>query len=92
MEKICGKKSMSEGEAEATKRMLASIVDERRGSGRVEGGVRAAFPFTAGESWQISMMENEQNFVVVEQHDDGWTKIRKQDGSEGCVPADFLLT
>jgi len=94
LEDICGKKSLNRGEAEATMKMMSLIVDENSnggsGGGPASGGCRAAFPFTAAESWQISIAENEQNIIVLEKHGDGWTKIRLTNGSEGCVPADFL--
>jgi len=49
----------------------------------------AEFPFHAGDAWQVSMNEGEEVRVLTT-HDDGWTKIRKEDGLEGFVPTDFL--
>jgi len=92
LEEICRKKSITEGEVMATKIMMETIVGESTAEKREENRevAKAAFPFTAIESWQISMDEKDSNIQILEKHADGWTKIKKQDGSEGCVPADFL--
>ena len=50
----------------------------------------AEYPFHAGDSWQVSL-EKGENVQVLTTHDDGWTKIRKEDKTEGFVPTSFLM-
>ena len=36
------------------------------------------------------MTENEEMFVLEQDQGDGWTRVRKKDGSEGFVPTSYV--
>lgn len=38
----------------------------------------------------ISMEENEQMFVLEQDQGDGWTRVRKKNGSDGFVPSSYI--
>jgi len=60
--------------------------EARTGGGMVE----AEHDFQASEGWHSALFAGEKVFVL-EEFDDGWILVRKEDGSEGCVPANYLL-
>jgi hypothetical protein len=50
----------------------------------------AGWPFQASEASQVALAANE-SVQVMEKTSDAWWKVRKGDGSEGYVPAAYLV-
>ena len=49
------------------------------------------FPIVAGSSeGSILMSENEEMYVLEQDQGDGWTRVRREDGSEGFVPTSYV--
>ncbi|CAI9717467.1 formin-binding protein 1-like isoform X5 [Octopus vulgaris] len=56
----------------------------------VIGSCRALYQFEAMNEGSISMEENEQMFVLEQDQGDGWTRVRKKNGSDGFVPSSYI--
>ncbi|XP_025113522.1 formin-binding protein 1-like isoform X2 [Pomacea canaliculata] len=64
------------------------------GEGDVEfhviGTCRALYPFEATNEGSVPMSENEEMQILEEDQGDGWTRVRKVDGTEGFVPSSYV--
>ncbi|KAL4219325.1 Formin-binding protein 1 [Mactra antiquata] len=56
----------------------------------VIGSCRALYPFDAINEGSVSMQENEEMWVLEQDQGDGWTRVRKNDSSEGFVPTSYV--
>ncbi|XP_060567137.1 cdc42-interacting protein 4 homolog isoform X3 [Ruditapes philippinarum] len=56
----------------------------------VIGSCRALYPFDAINEGSVSMQENEEMWVLEQDQGDGWTRVRKNDNSEGFVPTSYV--
>ncbi|KAK7504998.1 hypothetical protein BaRGS_00003568, partial [Batillaria attramentaria] len=56
----------------------------------VIGTCRALYPFEAMNEGSVPMDENEEMQILEEDQGDGWTRVRKNDGSEGFVPSSYV--
>lgn len=45
---------------------------------------------TATNEGSVPMSENEEMQILEEDQGDGWTRVRKSDGSEGFVPSSYV--
>ncbi|XP_074655533.1 cdc42-interacting protein 4 homolog isoform X2 [Tubulanus polymorphus] len=55
------------------------------------GSCRAAFPFEPTLEFTISMAQDEGFYVIEKDQDDGWTRVRRLDGSqEGYAPTSYI--
>lgn len=45
---------------------------------------------TATNEGSVPMSENEEMQILEEDQGDGWTRVRKSDGSEGFVPSSYI--
>ncbi|XP_053381370.1 formin-binding protein 1-like isoform X2 [Mercenaria mercenaria] len=58
------------------------------------GTCRALYPFDAAagaiNEGSVSMQENEEMWVLEQDQGDGWTRVRKNDSSEGFVPTTYV--
>ncbi|XP_041369269.1 formin-binding protein 1-like isoform X2 [Gigantopelta aegis] len=56
----------------------------------VIGTCRALYPFDGSSEGSILMNENEEMYVLEQDQGDGWTRVRRDDGSEGFVPTSYV--
>ncbi|GFN92889.1 formin-binding protein 1-like protein [Plakobranchus ocellatus] len=56
----------------------------------VIGRCRALYPFEAINEGSVPMGENEEMQILEQDQGDGWTRVRKNDGSEGFVPTSYI--
>ncbi|XP_035829209.1 formin-binding protein 1-like isoform X3 [Aplysia californica] len=56
----------------------------------VIGHCRALYPFEAVNEGSVPMGENEEMQILEQDQGDGWTRVRKGDGSEGFVPTSYI--
>ncbi|XP_076436694.1 formin-binding protein 1-like [Babylonia areolata] len=56
----------------------------------VIGTCRALYPFEAMNEESVSMGENEEMEILEGDQGDGWTRVRKSDGTEGFVPSSYI--
>lgn len=56
----------------------------------VIGTCRALYAFEATNEGSVPMDEQEEMQILEEDQGDGWTRVRKHDGSEGFVPSSYI--
>ncbi|XP_059149210.1 formin-binding protein 1-like [Physella acuta] len=56
----------------------------------VIGRCRALYAFEAINEGSVHMGENEEMQILEQDQGDGWTRVRKNDGSEGFVPTSYI--
>ncbi|XP_067662016.1 formin-binding protein 1-like [Haliotis asinina] len=54
------------------------------------GTCRALYPFDGSSEGSISMMENEEFNIIEADQGDGWTRVKRDDTSEGFVPTSYI--
>ncbi|ESP04508.1 hypothetical protein LOTGIDRAFT_136131, partial [Lottia gigantea] len=56
----------------------------------IEGTCRALYKFEAVNEGSIPMEENEEMYIIEKDQGDGWTRVRKNDNTEGFVPTSYI--
>ncbi|XP_071096078.1 cdc42-interacting protein 4 homolog [Haliotis cracherodii] len=54
------------------------------------GTCRALYPFDGSSEGSISMLENEEFNIIEADQGDGWTRVKRDDTSEGFVPTSYI--